>query len=307
MSSDDENRRAAYKAGYEAGFAEGVRTVNEDPDDSTYIGTIYGQCFLLLKRQAWAGLLTAQTRRPAHPSRSAAKRRAQFFEDIGHTDACHSTIDRASERAALDAAPRFFRAMSGMRRFVDSGHSKPRVDHLSHCGWWWCEEAEFLTDSEWAGLTRAYETIRRGRRDPWSPEVGLVAIAWEEMRYRAFEREQTIEALTAQRSLLSRIDGMSNVASDVRRLIRRLEKKVSDLGDAVSVGVVGGGQTDIGRRAALVQARAFGLPPSIVAAISVLACADPDGLENFDQHAKSIRAAVDRMNATTKRQTSAAT
>jgi hypothetical protein len=268
-------------------------------DDADFASTTYGQRFLLMKRQVVAGLLRGKSV-PRRQTAALVSRRAKgaFLTAVGHESSRHTLIvgtadPMAEVKAAFEAMPRFFRAMSGMRRLIE--HDQQPLDHLSHCGWWWCQEADSLSESEWLGLSRALDTLKRQQLDPWDPKVGILAVSWEEVKYQSLEVEQIPIAREALARALRQLDGMSGTAQIVREARAKLEQFSASVDRVRAVGPAGGGQKNVGQREALRLARAAGWSPSVVAAISVLACGDSDGIDDFDLHAKKLRAAADRL------------
>jgi len=275
--------------------------------DEQYVGSIYGQRFLLMQRQIAAGMDTsadAVGRRAPMLSLEAARKARPAFEAfltaIGHIEEHHRVIQPSSTAsseqavATLEAMPRFYRSMGSTESFV--GRGEWPLNHLEHCGWWWCQLGkDRLEYRVWKGLRRALETLERAGIDPWSTEVALVGSLWHEMPHRAFEKNQYTKASAELTTLLRDLDGISDAARIIRSALAEIESSVANVSGSDGIGASGGGKVDVGRRAALEQALAFNWTPAVVAAIAVIVAANFDGLADFRRFTRSIGESLRRL------------
>jgi hypothetical protein len=282
-----------------------VTPIVPETSEQEFSRTIYGQRYLLMKRQIAAGLTTNGARRAASLSAGTiAKARpsaAKFFALIDHADHHHAQIEvpgagdeAGMATATLAAFPRFLRSLAGTQALVQRGETPE--NHLEHCGWWWCQlGVERLQERFWSGLHRALETLRRAGIDPWSFEVALVGSLWEEMEHLVFERKQYEQTQERLGALLRRLDGMSDAARIVRAALAELQPLSANLSDTRSVSQKGGRQADLGSRAALKQALGFGWKPATLASVAVLVAANPNGMDDFRTFTKRIGESLRRL------------
>ena len=280
--------------------------------DEYYVGSIYGQRFLLMQRQIAAGMNTSAhaVGRRAPPLSMGYVRKArpafeEFLTAIGHTEEHHRVIQPSSTApneqavATLEAMPRFYRSMASTELLV--GRGERPFDHLVHCGWWWRQLGkDRLEYRVWKGLRRALETLDRSGINPWSTEVAIVGSLWHEMTHRASAKGQYAMAKAGLTKMLRDLDGISDAARIVRSALTQVESSMANVSYADGMGPSGGGRVDTGRRAALEQALAFNWKPAVIAAIAVIVAANFEGLDDFRQLTRSIGESLRRLHGSAR-------
>ncbi len=189
--------------------------------------------------------------------------RATFFEEFGHGAADHVPLWGAKAGPTGSwPGPQAQTPGAGFR-YIKAG----LLEGKDNCGWWWCLEADRLTENQWKDLLAALRALRRLEIDPKRNEACYVMARYSDRRSFADARDdfvQLAEVLRAAEGKMRHADGRIVC----RDLLRRAEESLEVAQERKPF--VGHSGKDLPGRAAVEEAAGHGWPPTAVAALLLL-------------------------------------